>query len=362
LIGGHFCTCRLSQLPLIMSSSNKIDHRHIRETKTLKSEDDGGRRAEIDVTDDEIAIVECGTTKGPFVMQLNRKWSPKGYDRATLLFERGYYDNSHFFRVVKGFLVQFGISYTQDEELRKLGTSTFEDDPRLSPKIPFKMSTISYAGSGENSRTSHLFISYTSTSSSLGEQPWETPIGFVKEGMDSVVQELYSYGDMPPWGKGPKQDPIYGGPEYIETNFPLTDRFETCKVRRQKPTTVEQQHERNEKEEQERAGAAAAADDHASKVRHSSNKKHEEGGGGHIGDGEKHFGRAHHRGHRAHQLSQLSVDSKLVIAAVLVVAGIWVCTRPYLKKQKLPHDAKKSKKEGGQYHFLKSRKDTSKAS
>ena len=51
--------------------------------------------------------------------------------------------------------------------------------------------------------------------------------------MDNV-RKLYSgYGDMPPWGKGPKQGPIHNrGSSYIEEEFPLLDRFETCSVKR----------------------------------------------------------------------------------------------------------------------------------
>ena len=56
-----------------------------------------------------VAIVECGTTAGPFAIQLRKEWSPLGYERALELFERGFYDHSHFFRVLPGFLVQFGI-------------------------------------------------------------------------------------------------------------------------------------------------------------------------------------------------------------------------------------------------------------
>jgi hypothetical protein len=46
------------------------------------------------------------------------------------------------------------------------------------------------------------------------------------------VQKLYSYGDMPPWGGGPVQQKIHGHPEYIEENFPNTDKFHHCKVER----------------------------------------------------------------------------------------------------------------------------------
>jgi hypothetical protein len=46
------------------------------------------------------------------------------------------------------------------------------------------------------------------------------------------VQKLYSYGDMPPWGGGPVQQKIHAHPEYIEDNFPDTDKFHHCKVER----------------------------------------------------------------------------------------------------------------------------------
>mgnify|MGYP003867326891 CR=1 FL=1 len=61
-------------------------------------------------TTSPVATITCGTTKGDFEMTLYRYWSPHGYDRAVTLFHAGYYDNSHFFRVVPNFLVQFGIS------------------------------------------------------------------------------------------------------------------------------------------------------------------------------------------------------------------------------------------------------------
>jgi peptidyl-prolyl cis-trans isomerase A (cyclophilin A) len=175
----------------------------------------------------ETAVIECGTSKGDFAMELNRSWSPMGYDRAVELFERGFYDGSHFFRVVPKFLVQFGITYSTSQDLKKFARNPI---PQFNPFIPFEEGTISYAGSGDNSRTSQLFISY-GNSKSLGTQKWETPIGKVVSGMENI-RNLYSYGDMPPWGKGPVQGKIYSGRSYIEDNFPLTDKFHTCRVKR----------------------------------------------------------------------------------------------------------------------------------
>jgi hypothetical protein len=63
----------------------------------------------------------------------------------------------------------------------------------------------------------------------LGRELWETPLGHVVSGMEHIEQ-LYSYGDMPPWGQGPVQNRIHNGRHYIDDNFPLIDSFETCTV------------------------------------------------------------------------------------------------------------------------------------
>lgn len=179
---------------------------------------------------EEEAIVRCGTTKGDITLQLIREWSPNGYDRAVELFERHFYDGSHFFRAVPKFLVQFGISYSGDKELQRFSKRSIRDDPPHDPGIGFELGTISFAGSGPDSRTSQLFFSY-GANKGLGKQKWETPIGKVIEGMENA-EEFYSYGDMPPWGNGPVQGKIYNGPQYIENNFPLIDKFLECTVER----------------------------------------------------------------------------------------------------------------------------------
>eukprot|EP00986_Skeletonema_menzelii_P006622 scaffold2527_cov185-Skeletonema_menzelii.AAC.9 len=181
---------------------------------------------------DEEAIIQCGTSAGPIAMRFYRSWSPHGYDRATALFERGYFDHSHFFRVVEHFLVQFGIGYTQDKELKTFSQSTIPDDPKRPDLLPFKEGMMSFAGSGKNSRSSQMFIAYDGAGN-LGQSPWETPFGHVTSGLENVKNFYKEYGDMPPWGKGPEQGPIHSrGASYIESEFPLLDKFETCSVQR----------------------------------------------------------------------------------------------------------------------------------
>src|SRR5438874_13663596 len=49
------------------------------------------------------------TTKGAFVIEVHRDWAPNGADRFYNLVKNGFYDNVRFFRVISGFMVQFGI-------------------------------------------------------------------------------------------------------------------------------------------------------------------------------------------------------------------------------------------------------------
>ena len=66
---------------------------------------------------DETSIVHCFTTAGPFVLELYRGWAPRGYDKASTLFQAHAFDDTHFFRCLPGFLVQFGIPYTSSATL-----------------------------------------------------------------------------------------------------------------------------------------------------------------------------------------------------------------------------------------------------
>lgn len=77
------------------------------------------------------------------------------------------------------------------------------------------------------------------------------------------AEQFYSYGDMPPWGKGPVQGKIHGHPEYIEENFPLTDKFVHCKVERmnveKEGNIVYKKDKETDEEEFAEARAEAAA-------------------------------------------------------------------------------------------------------
>jgi len=176
--------------------------------------------------DGKTTKIICGTTvenSEPIVFEFHHDWAPLGVEHAVSLFREGFYDGAPFFRVIKGFLVQFGLVY--DKELQKrLGDSTIEDDPQLDPPIPFVPGIISYAGSGKNSRSSHLFVSYGSAAS-LGKMPWETPLGVVTSGMETLTSLNGEYGDKPGQGKIRNQ-----GRAYVDKEFPNMHHMTTCAI------------------------------------------------------------------------------------------------------------------------------------
>jgi peptidyl-prolyl cis-trans isomerase A (cyclophilin A) len=185
-------------------------------------------------TEDEVAIVKCGTSEGDFALKLYRLWAPIGYDRAVMLFEKGFYDNSHFFVLAKNFLVEFGISY--NKKFRGIMKRKIKDDSDL-PSYPydgpiaFEEGIVSFmamsGSSGHNGRTTHLFIAMRDTKNTwIGKAPHEVPIGRVIDGIETV----YKIGDFE---AAPDQQRLMTeGEQYVTDNFPDLPRINECSVQR----------------------------------------------------------------------------------------------------------------------------------
>jgi len=169
--------------------------------------------------------VEFETTEGTFVVTVHRDWAPIGADRFYNLVAIGYYDDSAFFRVVQGFMVQFGI-HASPKVAAAWKPARIADDPR---KQPNRRGTISFANSGPNSRTTQVFINYSSHAQL--DQMGFAPFGEVTRGFE-VVQKLHSgYGDGPPNGPGPDQRDIErSGSSFLRKQFPELDWIETAKI------------------------------------------------------------------------------------------------------------------------------------
>jgi peptidyl-prolyl cis-trans isomerase A (cyclophilin A) len=159
------------------------------------------------------------TSKGVFVVEVHRDWAPNGADRFYNLVKNGFYDETRFFRVVSGFMVQFGINGNPTIQA-PWRTATIMDDPVRQQSN--KRSYITFGTAGPNTRTTQVFINFADNSG-LDRQGF-SPFGQVISGMNVVDSLFNGYGEGAPSGRGPEQGRIQReGNAYLKTNFPNLD-------------------------------------------------------------------------------------------------------------------------------------------
>jgi peptidyl-prolyl cis-trans isomerase A (cyclophilin A) len=158
------------------------------------------------------------TTKGVFVVEVHRDWAPNGADRFYNLVKNGFYDNVRFFRVISGFMVQFGIS-GDPKVAAPWREARIPDDP---VKQSNKRGYITYAMAGPNTRTSQVFINF-GDNANLDSSGF-SPFGRVVTGMEVVDKLNAEYGEGAPRGRGPDQSRIQmEGNAYLSRDFGRLD-------------------------------------------------------------------------------------------------------------------------------------------
>jgi len=167
----------------------------------------------------DVYRVNLDTSKGPVIIEVHRDWAPRGADHFYSLVKTGFYNGNRFFRYVRNFIVQFGIS--GEPRLNRLWSNlNLPDDP---VKQSNRKGTVTFATSGPNTRATQLFINLKDNVA-LDKQGF-APIGKVVSGMDTI-EILYSvYGDMPSMGgQGPDPTKIETeGNDYLANNFARLD-------------------------------------------------------------------------------------------------------------------------------------------
>lgn len=166
------------------------------------------------------------TTEGEFTVRVRREWAPRGADRLYNLARHGFYDDTRFFRVIDGFVAQFGLSGRPRLD-RLWREHPIPDDP---VRLSNERGTVTFASSGEDTRTTQLFVNLGDNTRLDGMG--FAPVGRVVEGME-VVDALYAgYGEGAPRGAGPSQERIVReGNAYLEEEFPKLDYIEATEVR-----------------------------------------------------------------------------------------------------------------------------------
>ena len=160
------------------------------------------------------------TSKGDFVIEVTRAWAPHGADRFYNLVKSGFYDEARFFRVMPGFIVQWGIHAKGEPGMAKWRDATIPDDPVTQSNTP---GMVSFAMAGPGSRTTQVFINYGNNAKLDGMG--FAPFGKVVEGM-SVAEAINAE-----YGQSPNQGMIQrSGNEYLNRDFPKLDYIKKAEI------------------------------------------------------------------------------------------------------------------------------------
>jgi peptidyl-prolyl cis-trans isomerase A (cyclophilin A) len=163
--------------------------------------------------------VRLDTSRGPIMIEVDPALAPRGAQHFYELVKAKYYDGARFYRVVPGFVVQWGAA--ANPAVTKKWSPSIPDDP---VKASNTRGTVTFASTMQpNTRSTHLFINLGDNAKldSMGF----APIGRVVSGMN-VVDDIY-----PGFGEEPNQDQIAAqGNAYLEKNYPQLDYIKTARI------------------------------------------------------------------------------------------------------------------------------------
>jgi peptidyl-prolyl cis-trans isomerase A (cyclophilin A) len=168
--------------------------------------------------------VKFETTRGDFTVTVTRAWAPNAADRFYNLVKHHYFDEARFFRVVPGFVVQFGLS-AYPPVTAAWDKATIKDEPVTQKN---KRGTLTFAKTSmPNSRTTQIFINLKDNSSSLDPQGF-APFAVVDGNGMKVVEMFYDqYGDS----AGMDQANIERlGEKYISEKWPKLDMIKSATI------------------------------------------------------------------------------------------------------------------------------------
>jgi peptidyl-prolyl cis-trans isomerase A (cyclophilin A) len=169
--------------------------------------------------------VRFDTSKGQFTVEVTRSLAPNGADRFYNLVRSGFFTDVEFFRVIPGFMCQFGI-HGDPKVAAAWREANIPDDP---VKGSNTKGALTFATAGPNTRTTQLFINYGDNTrlDTMGFSPF----GKVTQGMD-VVDKIYGdYGEGAPRGRGPDQSRIQReGNAYLKKDFPNLDYIKSATI------------------------------------------------------------------------------------------------------------------------------------
>jgi peptidyl-prolyl cis-trans isomerase A (cyclophilin A) len=163
------------------------------------------------------------TTKGSFVVTVHRKWAPRGADRFYNLVRYGFYDGQRLFRVVPGFVVQWGISGVPKIS-RAWQHATILDDPIRHTNA---RGTVDFADAGPDTRSTQVFVNLAANTQ-LDQQGF-APFGVVTSGLSTLQHLYHGYRDRP---TEEQAQITQHGEAFVRKHFPKLDRILRARVLR----------------------------------------------------------------------------------------------------------------------------------
>ncbi len=160
------------------------------------------------------------TTKGDIVFECTRDWAPNGVDRFYNLVKIGFFDDVAFFRVVKAFVVQWGI-HGDPKVSAVWSDANLPPDP---PKQSNKRGMLTYAMAGSpDTRSTQLFVNFKDNTN-LDAMGF-APICKVAEGMEIADKLFGGYGETVTDKQGEIQSE---GNAYLRAKWPELDYVKTA--------------------------------------------------------------------------------------------------------------------------------------
>lgn len=177
----------------------------------------------------QVTMIHCASTVGDFHIKLDRSYSPKGVDRFIELVDDGFFSDMLLYRVIPGFLVQFGVAAMPAMTRKWTQGKRIQDEPN---KVKFRKGTVSFAGNGKDSRDCHVFVALEPNGANLGGAPHEATLGHVVETevFEKVARNFQATGYP---DTGSLQGALVQKGNIAASDYPKLDRIIKCGVMRQ---------------------------------------------------------------------------------------------------------------------------------
>lgn len=170
--------------------------------------------------------VRCDTTAGWFTVTLAYLPSESvGVERYLELVKNNHFDDMLLYRVIQGFLVQFGVAADPAVQA-KFQNSRIPDEEN---KIPFEEGTLSFAGNGKDSRSSHLFVALKPNGVRLGKALHEATLGRLDtRGINTFIRVVDDHKDAGYADTGSLQSALVSQGNAAAEQYPKLHKIKQC--------------------------------------------------------------------------------------------------------------------------------------